>query len=377
MKNIDELPNIQQFLFYCREGYEADLAAELDMKSARENLFGYSQTKANSCMVQFNTYSPLTANQIQKGLSFSSLVFARQRLLSLGNAILDKPYDRVGSLLNFLESVKVDIDSVDGPLFGDVVTEYPDNEAGKPIAKFCKKFLVPLRQALRKRTYLSAKPNKSLPYLHLYFLDSSSCIVALSVPKNRSEHPMGIMRLKFPHDAPSRSTLKLEEAIKTFLTPAEQLSCFQKGMTAVDLGACPGGWTYQLVERGLHVEAIDNGAMAESLMETGLVSYFAADGFTYQPQDGHVDWLVCDMIEKPERVAVLMSEWLLKRKTTSVIFNLKLPMKQRFQVVDTLLNEMEDKLVEKQMTFKTAAKHLYHDRDEVTVIIRGSMHLSL
>ena len=33
-------------------------------------------------------------------------------------------------------------------------------------------------------------------------------------------------------------------------------------MVGVDLGACPGGWTYQLVKRGLFVYAVDHGKMA-------------------------------------------------------------------------------------------------------------------
>ncbi|VEB88410.1 putative RNA 2'-O-ribose methyltransferase [Citrobacter koseri] len=31
------------------------------------------------------------------------------------------------------------------------------------------------------------------------------------------------------------------------------------GMYAVDLGACPGGWTYQLVKRNMWVYSVDNG----------------------------------------------------------------------------------------------------------------------
>ena len=34
-------------------------------------------------------------------------------------------------------------------------------------------------------------------------------------------------------------------------------------MWAVDLGACPGGWTYQLVKRNMWVYSVDNGPMAQ------------------------------------------------------------------------------------------------------------------
>jgi 23S rRNA (cytidine2498-2'-O)-methyltransferase len=115
--------------------------------------------------------------------------------------------------------------------------------------------------------------------------------------------------------------------------------------------------------------------MAESLMATGLVNYQAVDGFKYKPVDGHVDWLVCDMIEKPERVAQLMTDWLCSRKATSTIFNLKLPMKQRVQTVRALISTIIDTLDERQIKHQLSAKHLYHDRDEITVMILSGAHL--
>ena len=90
---------------------------------------------------------------------------------------------------------------------------------------------------------------------------------------------MGIPRLKFPSQAPSRSTLKLDEAFLHFIPKSEWENRLTSGMNAVDLGSAPGGWTYQLVRRGMMVTAIDNGPMAESLMETGQVKHKMMDGF--------------------------------------------------------------------------------------------------
>jgi 23S rRNA C2498 (ribose-2'-O)-methylase RlmM len=47
---------------------------------------------------------------------------------------------------------------------------------------------------------------------------------------------MGIPRLKFPADAPSRSTLKLEEALHVFIPADEWDERLANGMYAVDLG---------------------------------------------------------------------------------------------------------------------------------------------
>ena len=108
---------------------------------------------------------------------------------------------------------------------------------------------------------------------------------------------MGIPRLKFPADAPSRSTLKLEEAILTFIPRNEESKRLNENMVGVDLGACPGGWTYQLVKRGLFVYAVDHGKMAASLHDTGRIEHCPEDGFKFQPpKRKHIDWLVCDMV---------------------------------------------------------------------------------
>ena len=361
----------KSMLFYCREGYEADLAAELEQVSAKQQVYGYSQFVPKNAMVHFNFYQTLSVKQLFESFALDDCIFARQRLCVIGNIELTDAADRISPIIDYLKNNT----ELSQQSLGDIFAEHADHEKGKEVAKFCKKFTVPLRQALRREGWLTSKPNSGLPFIHFVFSDSRECTIAFSFPKNRHSQPLGISRLKFPNDAPSRSTLKLEEAIQLFMTPAQQSLCLQKGMTAVDLGACPGGWTYQLVSRGIHVEAVDNGAMADTLMATGLVNYQAADGFKYQPLDGHVDWLVCDMIEKPERVADLMTHWLCDRKATSTIFNLKLPMKQRFQTVVGLIANITDTLNERQIKHQCRAKHLYHDRDEITVMILTGAHL--
>ncbi|GBL03130.1 23S rRNA (cytidine(2498)-2'-O)-methyltransferase RlmM [Glaciecola sp. KUL10] len=364
--------NISKLIYYCRAGFEADMAAELDSHFAQVSLYGYSQLKAKQGFVSFNLYSPFIFESDGRGkfpVKFDELMFARQQLACIGNLTFESNKDRVGDILTFLNDLNINVP------FGDVFCEHPETENGKDMAKFCKKFSVPLRQALRKHKRLSVKPNNGLSYLHLFFESSESCEVCLSFPKNRSNDYLGITRLKFPSEAPSRSTLKLEEAILKLLPRNSHKEILVKGMTAVDLGACPGGWTYQLVKRGIKVEAVDNGEIADSLMQTGLVTHFAHDGFNYQPQEGHVDWLVCDMIEKPDRVAALMTSWLVTRKTTSSIFNLKLPMQKRYAVVKHELDTMIKELNEKQIDFHMRAKHLYHDRDEITVAVVTGGHL--
>ena len=204
--------------------------------------------------------------------------------------------------------------------------------------------------------------------LHILFVRSGCCYVGYAYNNNRSPFFMGIPRLKFPADAPSRSTLKLEEAILTFVPQAEEKKRFTEEMTGVDLGACPGGWTYQLVKRGLFVYAVDHGKMAASLHDTGRIEHCAEDGFKFQPpKRKQIDWLVCDMVEQPIRISKLMAKWLISGWCRETIFNLKLPMKKRYQEVQLCLNYLEEELTKQGFWFKIQAKHLYHDREEITV----------
>src|SRR5690625_7705502 len=79
----------------------------------------------------------------------------------------------------------------------------------------------------------------------------------------------------------------------------------------------------------MFVEAVDNGPMAQELMDTGLVTHQRVDGFSYRP-DKPVHWLVCDIADIPARVASLISDWALEGYCREAVFCLKLAMKQRY-----------------------------------------------
>jgi 23S rRNA (cytidine2498-2'-O)-methyltransferase len=75
------------------------------------------------------------------------------------------------------------------------------------------------------------------------------------------------------------------------------------------------------------------------------------------------------MIEQPDRVAQLMTQWLVKGWAQHAIFNLKLPMKQRFVAMNEAKTNIISQLKAAGINFSWQAKHLYHNRDEVTVCI--------
>ena len=140
---------------------------------------------------------------------------------------------------------------------------------------------------------------------------------------------------------------------------------FQPDMRAVDLGAAPGGWTWQLVHRGLYVTAIDNGNLRGELVDNAMVRHLREDGFKYRPNKP-VDWMVCDMVESPSRIAKLVGLWLSEGWARHVIFNLKLPMKKRFEEVERCSAIIDEMLGDKAERAVLQMKQLYHDREEVT-----------
>ncbi|STO53676.1 RNA 2'-O-ribose methyltransferase [Canicola haemoglobinophilus] len=360
--------NMNKLALYCRSGFEKELAAEITEKATALGVFGFARVVENSAYVIFECYQAGDADLLARKIPFNQLIFARQMMV-ISEQIQDLPQqDRITPIIAQYQQVSNHINLMQS---SDIWVETADTNDAKTLATFCRKFTVPLRQALKKQGWLQAKNKKSGITLHIFFTQPNSCYVGYSYNNNHSEHIMGIPRLKFPAEAPSRSTLKLEEAILHFIPREQEALSLNENKYAVDLGACPGGWTYQLVKRGVFVYAVDHGKMAASLHETGRIEHCAEDGFKFQPPKRRkIDWLVCDMVEQPRRIANLISQWLIKGWCKETIFNLKLPMKKRYIEVQQCLEQIEESLAKQNISFQLQAKHLYHDREEITVYIR-------
>ncbi|MGF6591170.1 23S rRNA (cytidine(2498)-2'-O)-methyltransferase RlmM [Pseudomonas sp. 2835] len=341
---------------HCRPGFESEVCAEIAEHAARLNVAGYAKAKPQSACAEFICNDAEGAEQLMRELRFAQLIFPRQ--WARGTFIELPETDRISVLLEAL---------ADYPQCGSLWLEVMDTNDGKELSTFCRKFEVPLRKALSKAGRLVEDAHK--PRLLLTFVSGRRVFVGLAAADNSAMWPMGIPRLKFPREAPSRSTLKLEEAWHHFIPRDQWDARLSDDMTGVDLGAAPGGWTYQLVKRGMLVTAIDNGPMAESLMDTGLVQHLMADGFTYKPKQT-VDWMVCDIVEKPARSAALLETWLGEGLCREAVVNLKLPMKQRYAEVRRLLERIEEGFKARKVKVSIGCKQLYHDREEVTCHLR-------
>ena len=367
-------------LCYCRAGFEPELAGELTDRAAEAGLAGYARTERNAGYALFLTGDDLdeSGQALSQALPFDALIFARQKLVLIAELRDLDPKDRIAPMLEALQifcgsGVSRDSGTAGNasrltPLlqkqrFGTLVVEHPDSDDAKPLAGLARSFGNALRPALRKAGLLTAQDNDRLPRLHVCFVAGDHAFLATSDPHDSAPWPMGVPRLKMHTDAPSRSALKLEEALLTLLTADERTRLLREGMRAADLGAAPGGWTWVLTRHKLHVTAIDNGPLRPHLMETGLVQHLRADGFAWHPAKP-LDWMVCDMVEQPSRVAARMAEWFREGWCRHAVFNLKLPMKKRWHETRLCLDRFATQ-AGKPLTIR--AKQLYHDREEITV----------
>ena len=99
-----------------------------------------------------------------------------------------------------------------------------------------------------------------------------------------------------------------------------------------------------------------------------MIEHVRGDGFSFRPHHP-VNWLVCDMMESPSCIAQLVAEWIARGHARHAIFNLKLPMKKRLEEVRRCAEIIELRLAREDINYSIEIKHLYHDREEVTVCL--------
>jgi 23S rRNA (cytidine2498-2'-O)-methyltransferase len=356
-----------EWILACRPGFEPEAAAEGQAALAASGLDAAAESAAGLVRFRFPTAIPKAALPDPRRLVFARTAWAPFARL----AGLD-PKDRLSPLLAALDGQ---------PAIADAWVEVPDGGDGAALAAFARSFEAALVTALRRTGRLEPGADRVLRVLA-----ASGTDLALAIDRNADLPPGrgGVPRLKLPREAPSRSALKIEEAWLTLLDGDERECRLAAGMSAVDLGAAPGGWSWQLARRGLRVAAIDNGPLAPSALATGRIQHLRADGFRWRPPRP-VDWLVCDMVEQPARVARLIAEWLARGDARAALFNLKLPMKKRWaetvaclvplaEALDAALPPSVAAAAGRPSTpdgaarFELRARQLYHDREEITVL---------
>ena len=351
---------------YCRAGFEGEATADLRRIAARAPLrLALSGVRASGYVIgQAEAYDDAAWKRAE---AVAPPMFTRSVFAGLGPVPLLSPQpvaapaDRVTPLLAAIETMAGLVGVA--PPWRSVWIEFPDTNDGKELSTLARGLGSRLSGALRSREQLDAEAKRRL---HVFLLDGRTAFVGAS-DAQRNAWPMGIPRLRMPGGAPSRSTLKLAEAFAAFLGEGDA-ALLHPGLRAVDLGAAPGGWTWQLVQRGLKVTAIDNGPLKGSVATDPLVTHLREDGLRWRPKRA-VDWVTCDIAEQPLRIAELMAHWIADGAARRAIFNLKLPMKKRYDEVQRCEQRIGEILRRAKVRYTLRIKQLYHDREEVTAYL--------
>ena len=343
-----------RLLLYCRAGFEKECAQEISAAAVAAGVEGFVKARPDSGFAVFNPHGEGEGEALGRSLEFRRLVFPRQmvRVAELLSALPES--DRVTPIVACARTL--------GTAFRELWIEMPDTNEGKSLASLARPLAPHLEKALAKAG-VDVHDGKAGERLHVFFVGGRACYTGVSDVTNASRWPMGIPRLRMPASAPSRSALKLGEALMEFFDDRERGRRLAPGMSAVDLGASPGGWSWQLVQHGLMVTAVDHGAIDPRLLDSGQVKHRRDDGFHFRPAEP-VDWMVCDMVESPSRIARLAAQWVAQGWCRETIFNLKLPMKKRWEEVERCRGLIDEALGGGGYFLRL--KHLYHDREEVT-----------
>jgi 23S rRNA (cytidine2498-2'-O)-methyltransferase len=245
-----------------------------------------------------------------------------------------------------------------------LVAWVPDSDAQNPLAPRAQalgdKLLAELETARPDLTLRRAGSADAARYggvlVQLALLGPGRAVLgALPAADAPSLRPGGRARASMPGDAPSRAARKLAEAFEWIGRGPEP------GETCVDLGAAPGGWTAVLLARRARVLAVDPARLAPDLAKRKGLVHVQASAFDFEP-DEPVDWLLCDMAWRPLEVAALLAKWGRRRWATTLVANIKLPMKQRVTFVRKVLEAVRSGGWQ-----DVRARQLYHDRDEITL----------
>jgi 23S rRNA (cytidine2498-2'-O)-methyltransferase len=194
--------------------------------------------------------------------------------------------------------------------------------------------------------FLAASPKHAMGGWTLY--DSNTIICS---PETTSRYPLGKVEfIENKTTPPSRAYLKLWE----FFTLYSELPA--KGSHVLDMGACPGGWSWVLASLGLRVTAVDKAPLDNTIARMSNITFLQESAFALDPaRVGKVDSFFSDIICYPERLLTLVKTWMAQGQVKNFVCTIKFQGEADFAVIDAFLAIPGSQMV-----------HLYHNKHEVT-----------
>lgn len=194
--------------------------------------------------------------------------------------------------------------------------------------------------------YLHPKPKSSMGGWTLWEPD-----LILASAQTLSLYPLGEMTFQEDQvNPPSRAYLKLWEF---FTCHSPRLPRPDEHL--IDMGACPGGWTWVLQSFGGKVTAVDKAPLEPRIAQLPRVSVLEESAFGLDPQKvGKIDWFFSDIICYPSRLLELVKRWE-KEDVKNFVCTLKFQAETDYVTTERFVQEFGGKVI-----------HQHHNKHEVT-----------
>jgi 23S rRNA (cytidine2498-2'-O)-methyltransferase len=172
--------------------------------------------------------------------------------------------------------------------------------------------------------------------------------------------PFALGEMDFLEDKempPSRAYLKLWEFFTVYAPEAIT------GGTSIDVGSCPGGWTWVL--RMLEFDniiSVDKAPIEKRIMDLGRIDFKQESAFGLDPKDfGEINWFCSDIICYPERLLNLVKRFNDSGKVKNFVCTIKYQAEIDWTETFKFLEIPNSRIV-----------HLHHNKHEVTWFLKGA-----
>ncbi len=149
---------------------------------------------------------------------------------------------------------------------------------------------------------------------------------------------------------PTRAYLKLWETFTFHLHPPEKLA------QVMDLGSCPGGWTWVLQTLGCQISSVDKAPLDKKIASLPRIQFLKKDAFALKPDEvPPLDWLFSDIICTPERLFELVQSWRASGRVKNFVCTIKFKGKTDFSMIEKFQKIPGSRVI-----------HLLHNKHEAT-----------
>jgi 23S rRNA (cytidine2498-2'-O)-methyltransferase len=171
--------------------------------------------------------------------------------------------------------------------------------------------------------------------------------------------PFALGEMTFTEDKvmpPSRAYLKLWEFFTVYAPEALTTG------TAIDVGSCPGGWTWVLRTMDFEkVYSVDKAPIEKRIMDLGKIEFRQESAFGLDPKTfDQIEWFCSDIICYPERLLNLVKRFMEAGKVKNFVCTIKYQGETDWENTLKFLEIPNSRIV-----------HLHHNKHEVTWFVKG------